>query len=146
MAALGAMILWARSSDAKSELSWHVALPWLLAASGFALASIAQSDLIALVALTCVAVGILASFGPFFSLPSSFLGGTAAAGGIALVNSIGALGAFFGPIIIGVLKEQTGNYASAMAALAFGLVLSAAIVLALGRAMAPRTFVTKPTV
>ena len=84
-------------------------------------------------------MGLLAAFGPFFSLPSSFLGGTAAAGGIALVNAIGALGAFFGPVIIGVLKEQTGNYASAMAALALGLVLSAAIVLALGRAMAPRT-------
>jgi MFS transporter, ACS family, tartrate transporter len=144
MAALGAMILWARPSDARGDRIWHVALPWLLAASGFALASIAQSDLITLGALTCVAVGILASFGPFYSLPSLFLGGTAAAGGIALVNSVAALGAFFGPVIIGVLKEQTGNYASAMAAVAFGLVLSAAIMLALGRAMAPRPAMVMP--
>ena len=138
VAALAAMILWARSSDAKGDRIWHVALPLLLAASGFALASLAQSDLIMLGGLTCVAMGILASFGPFYSLPSTFLGGTAAAGGIALINSIAALGAFFGPVITGVLKEHTGNYASAMAALACGLVVSATIVLALGRAMAPR--------
>jgi ACS family tartrate transporter-like MFS transporter len=135
---MAAMILWGRSSDARGERIWHVALPKLLAASGFALAGIAQSDLLVLAALTLVLAGLLAAFGPMYSLLSSFLSGTAAAGGIALVIAIGTLGGFMGPTIIGVLKEATGDYVASMAALAILLVCTAAIVLALGRSMAPR--------
>ena len=138
LASMGAMILWGRSSDAMRERIWHVALPKLLAASGFAVASVTQDYLLVLVALTLVLAGVLAAFGPMYSLLSSFLSGTAAAGGIALVVAIGILGAFVGPTIIGVLKEATGGYAASMAALAGLLVVTAAIVLALGRAMAPR--------
>ena len=88
-----------------------------------------------LMALTLAMVGALATQGPFWSLPSSFLRGSAAAGGIALINTIASLGGFVGPTIIGVLKEQTGGYASAMAMLAIVLLISAVIVLAVGRAM-----------
>jgi ACS family tartrate transporter-like MFS transporter len=83
-------------------------------------------------------MGILGIVGPFFSLPSSFLQGTAAAGGIALINSIGVLGGFAGPFAIGVVREQTGGYETAMAMLAFVFVLSALIVLAVGRTFAAR--------
>ena len=110
----------------------------LLAAFGFAGASLAQTDPLVLVALTLAMVGIVSAYGPFWSLPSSFLGGSAAAGGIALVNTIASLGGFVGPSLIGVLKEQTGSYASAMAMLAVVFVVAAFIVLALGRAMAAR--------
>jgi len=137
-ASMAAMILWGGSSDVRNERIWHVALPWLFAAAGFAGASLAQSDLVALIALAVAMVGILAAVGPFFSLPSSFLGGTAAAGGIALVNAIGTIGGFVGPTFIGVLRERTGDYSASMVALAVGLVVSATIVLALGRAMTPR--------
>ena len=146
LAGLGAMIVWGRSSDARGERIWHVALPALLAAAGFIGASLAQSDMLVLLALILAMAGVLAAFGPVFALPSSFLRGTAAAGGIALVNAIGVLGGFLGPYVIGVLKEQTGGYASAMAMLASVLVLSALIVLALGRAMAPRPLAIKPTI
>ena len=138
VAAMAAMILWGRSSDKRGERIWHVALPILLAAAGFAGASLAQTDPLVLVALTLSMVGIVSAYGPFWSLPSSFLGGSAAAGGIALINTIASLGGFVGPTIIGVLKEQTGSYASAMAMLAIVFVVAALIVLALGRAMAPR--------
>jgi MFS transporter, ACS family, tartrate transporter len=81
------------------------------------------------------------------SLPSSFLSGTAAAGGIALCNTVGSFGGFAGPYMLGVLKQETGGYASAMAALAFVLVMAALITLALGRAMAGRlTFATNTKV
>jgi ACS family tartrate transporter-like MFS transporter len=146
VAGMIAMIVWGRSSDAKGERIWHVALPALLAALGFIGASLAQSDMLVLLALILAMVGVLAAFGPVFALPSSFLRGTAAAGGIALVNAIGVLGGFLGPYIIGVLKEQTGGYASAMALLAMVLVLSAVTVLALGRAMAPRALAVKPAI
>jgi ACS family tartrate transporter-like MFS transporter len=135
LVSIPAMILWGRSSDVRGERIWHVALPMLLAASGFTVASLAQSDLLVLTGLTFAAVGLLAANGPFFSLLSSFLGGTAAAGGIALVIAIANLGGFLGPYFIGVVKEQTGGYAASMAALALAVVAAAAIALALGGAM-----------
>jgi MFS transporter, ACS family, tartrate transporter len=72
------------------------------------------------------------AFGPFFSLPSLLLSGPASAGGIAFVNPTGNLGGFVKPYIIGVLKEDTGGYAAAMAALAIGLVQSAVMSRRLG--------------
>jgi ACS family tartrate transporter-like MFS transporter len=132
------MILWGRSSDVRGERIWHVALPALLAAGGFIVASLAQDDLLVLLGLTFAAVGVLAMQPPFFSLPSLFLSGPAAAGGIALVISIGNLGGFLGPTIVGVLRGASGNYASAIAMLAVAPVLSTAIVLALGRVLTPR--------
>jgi len=73
-------------------------------------------------------------------LPPSFLRGTAAAGGIGLFNTLGSLGGFLGPAFIGILREGSGDYATGMAAIAGGFVLAALIVLAVGRAMAPRPF------
>jgi len=70
---------------------------------------------------------------PFYSLPSSFLGGTAAAGGTALVSALGRVGAFLGPVIMGVLKESSGDYSSGMALLAGGQLLAACIVLGMSR-------------
>ncbi len=138
VAAMGAMVLWGWSSDAKGERIWHVALPALLAATGFIVASVAQDNLIVLGAFIFALAGIFSTYSPLLVLPSSFLAGPAAAGGIALINAIGILGGFLGPYVIGVFKDQTGGYAASMAVLACALVLSAATVLALGRVMAPR--------
>jgi MFS transporter, ACS family, tartrate transporter len=138
LAGMIAMIYWGRSSDKRGERIWHAALAVLFAAAGFATAGLVESNLLVLVGLTVVAVGMNAFYGPFWSWPSSFLKGPAAAGGIALINAIGAIGGFLGPTLIGVLKEQTGGYAASMVVLAVLLLLSVAIVLALGRAMAPR--------
>ena len=146
VAGIAGLIVWGRSSDLRGERIWHVALPTLLAASSFVVASLASSDLIVLLALTFATVGIRSVQGPYWSLLSSFLSGPAAAGGIALASTIGTgLGGFLGPTIIGVLRQETGGYASGMVALALGQVLAAIIVLALGRAMAPRKAVVQPT-
>ena len=132
------MILWGRSSDARDERVWHVVLATLLAAAGFIAASLAQSYILVLVALTVAASAGFAALGPFYSLLSSFLRGTAAAGGIALVNAIGTgVGGFAGPIVVGILKEETGGYASGMAALAIGLGVSSALVLLMDRLKRP---------
>ncbi len=133
-----AMILGGRSSSMRGERIFHVTLPWLLAGSGFAVAAVMQSNAIVLAALSFGWFGFYAAYGAFFSLPSSFLRGTAAAGGIALFNTIGSFGGFFGPSLFGVLKEGRGDYATGMAAAAFGMVLAALIVLAVGRVLAPR--------
>ena len=100
-----------------------------------------QSNTILLIALAIGVAGMYAAVGPFFSLPSSFLRGTAAAGGI--VGTLGLLGGFFGPSLFGVLRQGSGDYASGMAAIAAGFVIAALIVLAVGRAMAPRPVVIK---
>jgi ACS family tartrate transporter-like MFS transporter len=133
-----AMMAWARSSDKRGERIWHIVLPILLAAAGFAVAGIAQSNVIVLVALACTAIGVLAPLPPLNGLLKSHLAGPAAACGIALYNSIGNLGGFLGPYLIGAIKEATGSYAFSMMFIAFGLVISAGIVILLGRATAPR--------
>jgi ACS family tartrate transporter-like MFS transporter len=127
------MNLWSRSSDARGERIWHVAIPALVAAFGFAAAGLATSSLAVVVALTFAASGLVSYMPPFFSLPSGFLGGTAAAGGIGLVSALGRIGAMIGPYVVGVLREATGDYSAAMVAMAGGQILAAVIVLVMGR-------------
>jgi len=81
---------------------------------------------------------VLSGSGPFYSLPSSFLTGPAAAGGIALVNSIANFGGFLGPYLVGILKERTGGYTAAYAALATFLIFAAILVVMVGRRMPSR--------
>jgi len=138
LASMAAMIAWGYSSDLRGERIWHAAFSWLIAATGFACASLTQNDFLALVALSLAVAGTLSAIGPHVTIVPSFLRGAAAAAGIALVNTIVSLGGFAGPALIGVLRETSGDYSSGMAMLAIEVVLSAAIVLALGRAMAPR--------
>lgn len=133
-----AMIAWGRSSDRRSERIWHVSLPLLAAAAGLIALSVPQSAAVSLIAFTIIVVGLLAADGPFYSLPSAFLGGVAAAGGIAFINAIGSLGAFAGPVVIGILREQTGGYGAGMVALAVCFALTAVLVLTLGRSMVSR--------
>jgi ACS family tartrate transporter-like MFS transporter len=85
------------------------------------------------VALSVAAIGIYSALSTFWALPPSFLGGTAAAGGIALINSISNLGGFVGPYLVGWLKSQTGGYAAGMAVLSIMLLVSAIVVLMVGR-------------
>jgi ACS family tartrate transporter-like MFS transporter len=118
-----------------------VALPALFAAAAFLAMSFAQSDLLSLVAMGFAVVGLIALQPPFFSLLSIFLSGPAAASGIALVISLSNVGSFLGPSLVGVLRQQTGGYGAAMAGFALVLVMAAGIVLATGRAMAPRAVV-----
>ena len=87
---------------------------------------------------------MFAAYGAFFSLPSSFLRGTAAAGGIGLFNMFGNFGAFFGPTLVGVLTNRSGDYAAGLTTVAVWFVLAALIVAALGRAIAARPL-TKQT-
>ena len=131
------MILWGRSSDARGERAWHVAIPALIAASSFAMSSVAASDSVALLALGLAQIMLWSAIAPLIAFPS-FLSGSAAAGGIALIVSIGQLGGFAGSTLIGVLKEQTGDYAAAMAVIGAIVLMAAGIVLLVGRSIAPR--------
>ena len=138
VAAMVIMIYWARRSDAKRERIWHSAIPLLLGAFGLMVAAMTQSNAVVLVSLAVALVGTLAYNGPFFSLPSTFLAGTAAAGGVGFVNTIGSLGRFIGPWGVGLLKESSGGYSSAMAAMGAAMLVSGLIVVAMGRMLTVR--------
>jgi ACS family tartrate transporter-like MFS transporter len=136
LAAIVAMTLWSWSSDARGERIWHVAIAALISACGFAAASAASatgSNIGVVIALTVAASGLISYMPPFLSLPPTFLSGTAAAGGIGLVSSLGRIGAALGPVVVGLLREATGDYSAAMVAMAAGQMLAAAIVLGMAR-------------
>ncbi|TCB67538.1 MFS transporter [Acinetobacter sp. ANC 4178] len=126
-----AMILWSRHSDKTNERTWHVALACLTAAVGLAIAAGTGSMFGLIAALTIVNVGISCSKPPLWSMPTMFLSGAAAATGIATINSIGNLGGFAGPAMIGWVKDQTGSFASGLYFVAGLLILSTVLTLVL---------------
>ena len=129
-----AMVLWGLHSDRTGERRWHVALPALVAAAVLAGAAALQGFATAsLVAIGLGFVAICAALPTFWTLPAAILTGTAAAGGIALINSIGNIGGFVGPYLLGVIKESTGNYALALWILAAILIAASLIVLGVAR-------------
>jgi ACS family tartrate transporter-like MFS transporter len=132
-AAVVAMVLWARHSDRTGERTWHVVLACLLAAAGLALAGLATGVVTVLVALALVNIGISSAKPPLWSMPTLFLSGPAAAAGIATINSIGNLGGFVGPAMIGWIKDQTGSFVGGLYFVAGLLVLSAVLTLLLSR-------------
>ena len=144
IAGMGGMIFWGHSSDVRGDRIWHIAFGYLVVAVSFTAACLTQNHTLILLALTVGVMGVYATFGPYYSLPSSFLRGTAAAGGIALVNSIASMGGFVGPFVIGIIKEQTGGYTASMAALAGMEGLAAVAILALGRVLVPKPIAVLP--
>ena len=131
--AIVAMVLWARHSDRSGERTWHVVGACLLASLGLVLAGFAGSVLAVLLALTLVNIGISSAKPPLWSMPTMFLSGSAAAAGIATINSIGNLGGFVGPAMIGWIKDLTGSFQGGLLFVAGLLVLSAILPLALAR-------------
>ena len=117
VAAIG-MVLVGASSDRRRERHLHMAVSTLVGAAGFVLAAYLRSPIPLVVALSVVAFGVLAPIGVFWSLPTAFLRGQAAAGGIAFINSIGALGGFVGPYAVGRVRERTGSFEAALLTLA----------------------------
>ena len=118
-----------KHSDATMERRWHVAGPTLIAAIGLALAANSAGSLVIVIIAFSMALGAaLSAVSTFWSLPTAFLSGTAAAGGIALINSIGNLGGFCGPYIIGWSKDHLGSPAMGLYIVAAFLVGAAAVI------------------
>lgn len=132
-----AMILWSRHSDKTSERTWHVVIACVAASIGLVVAAGANSIVGLIAALTLVNVGISCAKPPLWSMPTLFLSGAAAATGIATINSIGNLGGFAGPAMIGWVKDQTGSFAGGLYFVAGLLVMSAVLTLILARTQKP---------
>lgn len=126
------MVLWAWHGDRTGERVWHVALPMLVGGIAIPIALYLGNPYAAMVAVTVCAVGVCAGLPTFWSLPSSFLSGAAAAGGIAMINSLGNISGFAAPYITGWLAELTGSQRVGMWAVGACMVLAAGVALALG--------------
>jgi ACS family tartrate transporter-like MFS transporter len=129
-----AMILWARHSDRTGERTWHVVIACLVASTGLVLAGGAASVAAVIAALSLVNIGISAAKPPLWAMPTMFLSGSAAAVGIATINSVGNLGGFVGPWAIGWIKDRTGSFTGGLIFVAGLLVLSAVLTLIVARA------------
>ena len=128
---LAAMILVSRSSDRTLERRYHVAISAIIGATSLVLLGGTRSPFYSVALLCLLAAGLYSSFGPFWALPSEFLTGYSAAAGIALINSVGNLGGFAGPYMIGRIATRTGNPYAGLAITGVALFISAILVLLL---------------
>jgi len=127
-AAIG-MITVAAHSDRTGERRRHVAACAALAATGLAASSFSGSPVVALALLAAAAVGLYSATPPFWSLPTAFLRGDGAAAGIGLINSIGNLGGFVGPYLMGWMQGLFGDFRVGLRVLAASALLSGVLVL-----------------
>ena len=133
IAAALAMLLVGASSDRSGERFLHVAIPSFIGAVGFAASAVLLSPVPGMIALTVAAMGDLCTRGPFWALPSRFLSGPALAAGIALINTMGSLGGFVGPTMVGYVREATGGFTGGLLLLAMLLVVAGVGTLVLRR-------------
>ncbi|MGH7908196.1 MAG: MFS transporter, partial [Candidatus Binataceae bacterium] len=127
-----AMVIVGASSDASGERRWHLGASMAIGAGALAACAWTHSPAAELAALSLGAAGVWGALGPFWSIPPSFLGGTAAAGGIALINSLGNLGGFAGPYLMGVARQTTGSYNAGL--LVFAVILGFALLIVIPNA------------
>ena len=133
------MILWGMSSDSSMERIGHLSIALAIAAIGIGASAALDDPLLKMVALTVGAFGVFASLPIFWTLPTAILSGATAAAGIAAINSIGNLSGYFGPFVIGWIKDATGSFAWGLAAVAACAAAALVIALALGHDRALET-------
>jgi ACS family tartrate transporter-like MFS transporter len=137
--AIASMLLWARYSDKTGNRSNHVAGACCIGSAGMAMAALSSAYPIGIVLFLSVAIaGVMAARPPFWSLPTEFLAGRKAAAAIAAINSIGNLGGFFGPTLIGYVRDQTGGFALGLVISAVTLFVMALLTPSLGRSAKAR--------
>lgn len=119
LAAAVFMVIIGTSSDQTGERRLYMAGSLVMAAIGFLLSVFTDSLVGSVLCLAIAAAGIWSALGPFWAFAGSFLSGTGAAGGFALINSIGNLGGFTGPYLMGFLRDSTGSYSTGMLFLGF---------------------------
>ena len=129
IAAAISMVLVGMHSDRSGERRWHTALPAFVGASGLLLAAQSTSVVPMIAGITVAVLGVFSMLGPFWTMPTSLLTGSAAAAAIALINSVGNLGGFFGPYIIGLVRTHTGSFKNGLLVVGATLAVGGAIAL-----------------
>ena len=133
LAALPAMVLISKSSDATQERRYHAAIPLIIGGISLLMLGVVTTDstLLSIILWCFVAMGIYSLLGPFWTLPNEFLAGFSAAAGIALINSIGNLAGFVGPYMMGAISKKTGSFKSPLILAGISLFASAMLIFAL---------------
>ncbi len=124
-----AAVLWGRHSDRRNERYVSLAIPLIVGAAGFAASAYTSSPWIGIVSLSIATMGIIAGYAVFWVIPGTFLSGMAAAGGLALINSMGNVGGFLAPFTIGWIRQETGSFTYALLVLAGGMAAAGVIAL-----------------
>ena len=125
------MVTWAWFVDRVGQRALNVAFTCLVAACGFAIALATHDFTLSLIGLTIALIGANAARAILWAMPALYLTGAAAAGGLAFINSVGTLGGFFGPWLIGWLKDLTGSFTAGLAAMMAFLLIGAVFALLL---------------
>ena len=131
LVALVGMILVGRSSDRRMERRYHAAACLLVGGIGFLSLGRIHSPFVTITLLSLLAIGYCSSLSPFWAMPSEFLTGFSAASGIAFINSVGNLGGFFGPSMVGFISQKTGTLHGGLAFAGVSLLVAATLVLLL---------------
>jgi D-galactonate transporter len=126
-----AMVYWGLRSDRVGERRWHTGIPLFIAAAGIAASTVLDDPTLKMIAFCVAGFGIFACLPVFWTLPTAFLSGAAAAAGIAVINSIGNLAGFAGPFAMGWIKDHTGSYTGGLLLLAGLGIVAMGIVLSL---------------
>jgi ACS family tartrate transporter-like MFS transporter len=129
--AAGIAILVARHSDRTQERTWHVATPAFVGAIGFLIVATSDNLVVGAVGICVATIGFWTSNTVGWTLSPKYLSGAGLATGLALVNSVGNLGGFFGPFVIGWLRQISGGYRLSLGFLAAILAVNGLIVVAL---------------
>ncbi len=130
LVAIPAMLETGRLSDRAAERRWHAAVPRLIAGAALAVLALRSAGVgLALALLSIAFAGIVAAYPPLWAIPSTTLGAVAAAASIGLINSVGNLGGFAGPYLVGLFSDRNGNYLGGLWVMVASLVVSAICVL-----------------
>ncbi|HUN48998.1 MAG TPA: MFS transporter [Stellaceae bacterium] len=121
------MVVFGWISDRKGERRWNLFTACSIAAVGLMIAGAAVGTWWSLAGMSIAAIGLYGTKGTFWAVPSMFLTGTAAAASFAWINSLGNLGGFFGPTIVGWVRDRTGSFAGGLYVLAGFALVSAAV-------------------
>jgi ACS family tartrate transporter-like MFS transporter len=121
------------SSSRTGEKRWHGAVPMFLAAAGMGIGTFIEHPIMNLLFVCLTAIGVYSAFGVWWSYPTSFLSGTAAAGAVGFINSFGNIGGSVGPYLLGFVKDSTGSFHSAYVILAAFLLAAGLLMLTLGK-------------
>lgn len=128
---LAASLYTGHSSSRRNEKRWHAAIPLLLAALAMGAGAFAPAPPVYFVLMILTAIGTYAPMSVWWSYPTTFLSGTAAAGAVGLINSMGNLGGFAGSYFTGWIRDRTGSFAGAMLYLGFSLAVAGLMILTL---------------
>ena len=124
-----AMLIAGRHSDRTGERRWHVAVAALVAGAGFIAAACVKGIAPSMVMLSIATAGLASMFGPFWTLATSFVSGTGAAAGIALINSVGNIGGFVGPYLLGSIKDRTESFGTGLILIGATVIVGGMLVL-----------------